>query len=116
MPAPHTPSDELITVRDWLRYAVSRFNAEQLVYGHGPATALDEAAYLADRILVMSCNPGRVVEFIENPVPRPRSPSQFISPEYLALKQRLEEHIHPVSETPEKLPMIKMTEAGDEVE
>ena len=77
---------------------------------------LDEAAYLADRILVMSCNPGRVVEFIENPVPRPRSPSQFISPEYLALKQRLEEHIHPVSETPEKLPMIKLTEAGDEVE
>ena len=33
---------------------------------------LDEAAYLADRILVMGANPGRVVEFIENPVPRPR--------------------------------------------
>jgi ribosomal protein L3 glutamine methyltransferase len=46
MPAPQTPSDELITVRDWLRYAVSRFNAEELVYGHGTATALDEAAYL----------------------------------------------------------------------
>ena len=37
---------ELITVRDWLRYAVSRFNAAGLVYGHGTATALDEAAYL----------------------------------------------------------------------
>jgi ribosomal protein L3 glutamine methyltransferase len=46
MPAQQTTSDELVTVRDWLRYAVSRFNAEQLVYGHGTANALDEAAYL----------------------------------------------------------------------
>ena len=28
---------ELITVRDWLRYAVSRFSAAGLVYGHGTA-------------------------------------------------------------------------------
>jgi NitT/TauT family transport system ATP-binding protein len=78
---------------------------------------LDEAAYLADRIVVMGSNPGRVVEFIENPVPRPRSSAQFISPEFLALKKRLEEHIHPpLEEAAEKLPMIKLTEAGDEVE
>jgi len=77
---------------------------------------LDEAAYLSDRILVMGANPGRVVEFIENPVPRPRSDAQFLSPEFLALKKRLEEHIHPPVEVPEKLPMIKLTEAGDEVE
>ena len=77
---------------------------------------LDEAAYLADRIVVMGSNPGRVVEFIENPVPRPRTSDQFISPEFLALKKRLEEHIHPRIEAVEKLPMIKLTEAGDEVE
>jgi len=77
---------------------------------------LDEAAYLSDRILVMGANPGRVIEFIENPVPRPRSDEQFLSPEFLALKKRLEEHIHPPAEIPEKLPMIKLTEAGDEVE
>jgi NitT/TauT family transport system ATP-binding protein len=77
---------------------------------------LDEGAYLADRIVVMGSNPGRVVEIIENPVPRPRSSDQFISPEFLALKKRLEEHIHPKWETVEKLPMIKLTEAGDEVE
>ncbi len=35
---------------------------------------LDEAAYLSDRILVMGANPGRVMETIENPVPRPRTP------------------------------------------
>lgn len=37
---------QLITLRDWLRFAVSRFNAAGLVYGHGTSTALDEAAFL----------------------------------------------------------------------
>jgi NitT/TauT family transport system ATP-binding protein len=49
-------------------------------------------------------------------VPRPRSPEQFISPEFLALKKRLEEHIHPPVEVPEKLRLIKLTPADDEVE
>jgi len=34
------------TPRDWLRYAVSRFRAENLAFGHGATTAFDEAAYL----------------------------------------------------------------------
>jgi ribosomal protein L3 glutamine methyltransferase len=37
---------ELETLRDWLRYAVSRFNQAGLSYGHGSADAYDEAAYL----------------------------------------------------------------------
>lgn len=35
-----------ITVRDLLRYAVSRFNASGLAFGHGSDNAYDEAAYL----------------------------------------------------------------------
>jgi ribosomal protein L3 glutamine methyltransferase len=42
MPAPQ----ELLTVRDFLRYAVSRFRAAGLVHGHGTSTALDEAAFI----------------------------------------------------------------------
>ena len=34
------------TPRDWLRYAVGRFRAAGLAFGHGATTALDEAAYL----------------------------------------------------------------------
>lgn len=34
------------TVRDLLRFAISRFNQAQLFFGHGTANALDEAAYL----------------------------------------------------------------------
>jgi ribosomal protein L3 glutamine methyltransferase len=33
-------------VRDWLRYAVSRFGEMKLAFGHGSADAYDEAAYL----------------------------------------------------------------------
>ncbi len=36
----------LLTVRDWLRYATSRFTQAGLAFGHGTASALDEAAYL----------------------------------------------------------------------
>jgi len=79
---------------------------------------LDEAVYLSDRILVMASNPGRIVEFIDNPVPRPRSAPQMMSPEFLAVKHRLDQLIHPVVPVgeEEKLPMIKMTAADDEIE
>ena len=38
--------NELVTVRDWLRFAVSRFNEAGLFFGHGSQDAYDEAAYL----------------------------------------------------------------------
>ncbi len=45
-----TGSDERIelfaTPRDWLRYAIGRFRAAGLAFGHGATTALDEAAFL----------------------------------------------------------------------
>jgi ribosomal protein L3 glutamine methyltransferase len=34
------------TIRDLLRYAVTRFNTAKLFFGHGNSNALDEAAYL----------------------------------------------------------------------
>jgi NitT/TauT family transport system ATP-binding protein len=78
---------------------------------------LDEAIYLADRILVLKPHPGRVDEMIEVPVPRPRTPEQFISPEFLATKKRLEELIHPPSESAgDKLPTLRLTRVDDEVE
>jgi NitT/TauT family transport system ATP-binding protein len=78
---------------------------------------LDEAIYLADRIIVLKANPGELQEIIEVPVPRPRSHEQFISQEFLATKKRLEELIHPVRATQvESLPVIRMTDVNDNVD
>ena len=37
---------ELVTLRDYWRYATSRFGAANLSYGHGTSTASDDAAFL----------------------------------------------------------------------
>lgn len=39
-------AEGLFTIRDFLRYAISRFEAAGLAYGHGTTNASDEAAFL----------------------------------------------------------------------
>jgi NitT/TauT family transport system ATP-binding protein len=68
---------------------------------------LDEAVYLSDRIVVLAAHPGRIHEVIEVPVPRPRDRSQFLSPAFLATKNRLEQLIYG-----EHAPEMEMTHAG----
>ena len=64
---------------------------------------LDEAIYLADRILVLKAHPGRVEEVIEVPLSRPRRAEQMTSAEFQATKAHLESLIHaPAEETPDE--------------
>jgi NitT/TauT family transport system ATP-binding protein len=82
---------------------------------------LDEAIFLADRILVLSAHPGEVRELIEVPVSRPRTTAQLISPAFLATKARLEELIHQSKsdddEEAESYAMVaRLTEVSDNVD
>ena len=77
---------------------------------------LDEAIYLADRIIVLGAHPGHIQEIINVPLPRPRSTDQFLDPYFLATKQHIEELIHPPTEDEQDvLPMIRMTQSGDDI-
>ena len=80
---------------------------------------LDEAIYLADRVLILDAHPGRVRELMEVPVPRPRTRDQFTSTEFTAARQHLDELIHPpaaVTVDPEATRVRRMTVVGDDVE
>lgn len=54
---------QLRTVRDLLRFAVSRFNEAGLFFGHGSANAFDEAAYLILHTLHLP--PDRLEPFLD---------------------------------------------------
>ncbi|HVE23632.1 MAG TPA: ABC transporter ATP-binding protein [Acidocella sp.] len=81
---------------------------------------LDEAIFLADRILVLSAHPGRMQELIEVPIVRPRKAEHFSAAEFAATKARLEALIHPPSQhgdDEEAYPSVPLlTDVRDEVE
>jgi NitT/TauT family transport system ATP-binding protein len=65
------------------------------IWGKIPTTTvfvthdIDEALFLADRIVVMSARPGRVIEDIVLPFARPRSHDLVTEPEFVRLKRHV---------------------------
>jgi NitT/TauT family transport system ATP-binding protein len=65
------------------------------IWGKIPTTTvfvthdIDEALFLADRIVVMSARPGRVIEDIVLPFARPRSQDLVTEPEFVRLKRHV---------------------------
>ncbi|GAC1411473.1 MAG: hypothetical protein NVSMB6_12760 [Burkholderiaceae bacterium] len=55
---------------------------------------LEEAIYLADRVLVMASRPGHIKQTIQVDLPRPRKINILGSPEFLRLKQEAIEAVH----------------------
>jgi NitT/TauT family transport system ATP-binding protein len=73
--------------RIWLETGVTT-----LLVTHG----IDEAVFLADRVAIMQAGPGRIVEVLESPFPRPRLPSLFAAPEFHHLCDHIAGVLHAV--------------------
>lgn len=76
---------------------------------------LDEAISLADRVLVLGANPGRILEVVDVPLPVPRPADIHLDPRFLATKRHLEHLIHGDRRGSELLPVTRMTPVGDDV-
>lgn len=48
---------------------------------------VDEAVFLADRVLIMSAAPGRIIEDVKIDLPRPRKTDLTSTPQYIAARQ-----------------------------
>jgi NitT/TauT family transport system ATP-binding protein len=57
------------------------------------AHSLNEAVYLAVRVVVLSARPGRVVDDVDVDLPRPRSFAMTSSERFGILKDRIWQHI-----------------------
>ncbi len=75
--------DSFTRLRDWLRYAVSRFNEAELAYGHGTTNAFDEAAFI-------------VLEGLHLPIDRlePFLDARLTMPERLRLNDLIERRVN----------------------
>lgn len=55
---------------------------------------VDEAVYLASRVVVMSPRPGRISEIIDVPLPYPRNEELRLSPEFADIRSRVWRGVH----------------------
>lgn len=79
---------------------------------------LDEAIYLADRILVLDANPGRVHEIVNVPLPRPRAANTLDDDTFKATKAYLESLVHPPTaeiDFEDKLSMVRLVPVNAQV-
>ncbi|MFL6681207.1 MAG: ABC transporter ATP-binding protein [Burkholderiaceae bacterium] len=70
---------------------------------------IDEALFLADRLLVMSARPGRIVEDLQLDFPRPREAELVTSPRFAALKRHC---LHLLHRGEADTPLPRMTPLG----
>ncbi|WP_375464226.1 ABC transporter ATP-binding protein [uncultured Methylobacterium sp.] len=71
-----------LTMRDQLQKVLAETRTTTLLVSHD----LDEAIYLADKLLLLTRRPTRIAAYLDVPVARPRVPASTIEPGFIALK------------------------------
>jgi ABC-type nitrate/sulfonate/bicarbonate transport system ATPase subunit len=83
-------SQTRMDMQQWLLTVWSEQKSTILFVTHD----VDEAIFLADRVVVMSAQPGRIREIFDVRLPRPRTLDLLTSPEFTALKRATLELIY----------------------
>jgi len=78
-------SQTRLLMQEWLLRVCSEIDSTILFITHD----IDEALFLADRVLVMSARPGTIKGVFDVPFARPRAYEQVTSDEFVALKRQV---------------------------
>src|SRR6187455_202808 len=73
-----------LQMQEWLMQLWSDFDKTVLFVTHD----VEEAIYLSDEVHVMGTRPGRLLESISIPLPRPRVRTTALTPDFIAIKER----------------------------
>jgi NitT/TauT family transport system ATP-binding protein len=73
-----------LTMRDQLQKVLGQTRTTALLVSHD----LDEAIYLADKVLLLTRRPTRIAAYLDVSLARPRVPEATTEPEFMALKAK----------------------------
>ena len=73
-----------LTMRDQLQKVLEQTRITALLVSHD----LDEAIYLADKLLLLTRHPTRIAAYFDIPLARPRVPAATTETDFMALKAR----------------------------
>jgi ABC-type nitrate/sulfonate/bicarbonate transport system ATPase subunit len=73
-----------LQMQEWLMALWADFRKTVVFVTHD----VEEAIYLSDELHVMGTRPGRIIETIPVPLPRPRLRTTALTPEFIAIKER----------------------------
>jgi ABC-type nitrate/sulfonate/bicarbonate transport system ATPase subunit len=83
-------SQTRIGMQQWLLQIWRELNRTVMFVTHD----VDEAIFLADRIVIMLPKPGRVGRVLDVEIPRPRAMDCLTSPEFVDIKRRIMEMLY----------------------
>lgn len=97
--APLLLMDEPFAALDEITRTEMRHLLGRLTEPHGTTVvfvthSIAEAAFLSDRVVVMSSRPGRIVEQVDIDLPQPRQPEVEDTPEFFEIAGRLRRALH----------------------